>query len=310
MHASPHALDFDWRFERATVDSVCGALARSGRILALGAPTIAQCLERLGCDVTLVDRQPGQSLSKHVVADIDLLVDPMTGFDAAIVDPPWYLGHLQHWTAYAASCVGVGGTVLTSAWPAWTRPGAEEELNSAIALMSEWAKIRRLPIDPLYEMPRFERLAIEAACPGPLSFSPRTGILLELSVTRSPPALVPMERPEIWQRFVVDDYQLALRLSEPHTAFPRVLPHPEAAGWRWPFVSARAPGRSKIDLWSSDGEVARVHSPAAVASLLRRALSSGGPKDFEDAIKPLPDLLSWSIPRPPYRRLIEWQHRQ
>jgi hypothetical protein len=244
------------------------------------------------------------------VADIDLLAEPMKGFDVAIVDPPWYSDRLLHWASYAASCVGIGGTVLTTAWPAWTRPTAIEELDAIVSLVSQWAKVRRLSIEPLYEMPEFERLAIEASGHGHLSTSPRRGVLLELSVAHLPPPLMPTKRPEIWQRFVIDDYQLALRLTEQQATVPDLQSPPEALGWRWPFVSARAPGRSRIDLWSSDNEVACVHSAAAVSCMVRRALSSGGPAPFEQALSPMPALLAWSIPRPPYRRLIVWEHQQ
>jgi hypothetical protein len=310
MQTSPHPLDFDWRFEQATVDRLCSMLAGGKRVLALGAPSIARRLERISCDVMLLDRQPEFGLSRHIVADIDLLVHPISGFDTAIVDPPWYVDNLVHWTMYAASCVGPGGTVLSSAWPASARPGADDELNHAIATMSEWASVRQLPIHPEYEIPRFERLAIEVGGPGPLSVSPRKGILLELSVTRKPERLAPLARPEIWQRFVIDGYQLAIRLGGPEAMAPRIARHSASIGWRWPFVSARAPGRSEIGLWSSDGEVAVVSSVAAVAELLRRAISSDGREEFERALRPLPDLLSWNIPYPPYRSLLEWQHRQ
>jgi hypothetical protein len=310
MHIFPHPLDFDWRFERATIESLCRLLGGYQRVLALGAPSVAEALENLGFDVTLIDRQPERRVSKQVVADIDLLIEPRRGFDVAIVDPPWYSDQLLHWASYAASCVGPGGTVLATAWPSWTRPTAANDLGSVVALLSQWSEVQRSPIDPWYEIPRFERLAIEASNHGPLSASPRTGVLLELSVTHSPPPLAPIERPNIWQRFVINDYQLALRLTFQPVMVPKLYSSPQAIGWRWPFVSARAPGRSGIDLWSSDNEVACVHSAAGIESILRRALSTDGPEAFEQSLSPLPDLLAWSIPRPPYQRLITWQHQQ
>ena len=191
MHISPHPLDYDWRFEEPTIEGLCGMIADSGRVLALGAPSVAQRLERLGHDVTLVDRQPEGGVSSHVMADIDLLVEPMPGFDVAIVDPPWYPRNLLHWASYAASCVGAGGTVLASAWPASTRPWAEDELNAIIARISDWATVHQVAFEPSYEMPRFERLAIEVAGLGPLSASPRRGILLKISVKRQPQRLAP-----------------------------------------------------------------------------------------------------------------------
>jgi hypothetical protein len=306
---SPHPLDFDWRFDQSTIDRICSILPE-GKVLAVGAPSIARRLECLGRDVVLIDRQPRQGACRHLVSDIDLLVDPIPGFRAAIVDPPWYPASFIRWVTYAASCLNAGGTVLVSAWPPSTRPGAREELKEALARISEWAKVERAPLDPTYEVPRFEQLAIEAGGAGPLSVSPRTGILLELTVRRQPGQLMPLQGSEIWQRFVIDGYQLALRLGGSNIVRPGLVRHARAVGWRWPFVSARAPGRSEIDLWSSDGEVALVASAASTAQVLRRALSSGERSGFDRELELLPELLSWNIPSPPYRSLIEWTHQQ
>jgi hypothetical protein len=281
------------------------------RVLSLGAPTVARQLERLGCDVLLVDRQPELGVAKHLVADInDLLFKPIRGFEIAIVDPPWYRADFVQWVAYAASCVGPGGIVLASAWPESARPKAGDELNDAIRAMSDWTTVRRLPISSSYQLPRFERLAIEAGGPGPLSVSPRSGIMLEISVLREPVCRAAVHRREVWHRFVIDGYQLALRLSDVQTTCPRIMRHSKAVGWRWPFVSTRAPGRSEIDLWSSDGEVARVVSAATVAELLHRALVSRGRDEFERRLAVVPELLAWSIPHPPYQSFIEWRHQQ
>ena len=273
MHISPHPLDFDWRFTQATVDAICSMLSDRRRVLALGAPTVALQLEHLGRQVTLIDRQPKLGVSGHIVADIDLLASPLPGYDVAIVDPPWYLDSFVHWATYAASCVDVGGTVLVSAWPASARPGAEQQLGDAIRKLSSWAAVRQLSLVPRYKLPRFERLAIEAGGRGPLSVSPRQGVLLELLVVCKPAQVAPRYLPQVWQRFVIDGYQLALRLGGPNTVCPCIIPHTEAYGWHWPYVSARAPRRSEIDLWSSDGEVALVLSSDKIATLTRARLA-------------------------------------
>lgn len=310
MHTFPHALDFDWRFEEASVLQISNLVPRSARVLSLGAPTVASKIEERGGSVLLIDRRPDLSSANHIAEDIDLLSNPITGFNTAIVDPPWYQESLQHWAIYAGHCLGVGGRILFTAWPSSARPAASEELSTAIGEISQWAKVCELAIRVAYEVPRFEQAAIEASSGGPLSTSPRVGVLYEAIVERTPPRLLPLNRSHIWLRFVVDEYQLALRSNAQGGGLPSIARHPNAIDWKWPFVSRRAPGLADIDLWSSEGEVARVRFPAALADVLRSALAAGEEREFYRALQGLPDLQTWKIPRPPYRRLIEWAHRQ
>jgi hypothetical protein len=54
--------------------------------------------------------------------------------------------------------------------------------------------------------------------------------------------------------------------------------------------------------------VAQVGNPKLLISVLQEAIRAGSALGFEAALGPAPELISWKIPRPPYQRILEWQH--
>lgn len=304
---APHPLDFDWRYDAGTVEALLPLLEHK-KVLALGAPSVARRLQAQGTDVTLVDRQPAQGVDRHLPQAVEAFV-PAELYDAAIVDPPWYPDALERWAAVAAHAVGPGGLILASVWPETARPSAKLDLALATSDIGQWADVRRLDVPLAYVMPAFEERAIAASETAILAASPCCGVLLEIR-PRSLPERDAVPQGDTWHRFLLNDYQLALRVTDPDQDGLSVTPHPGAKGWHWPFVSARAPGRALIDLWSSAGEVAIVRAPAALLTRLRRAFSAPDPAAFADQLQAVPALLDWQIPRPPYGKYQEWQHRQ
>lgn len=283
-------------------------LSKSAPILALGTPSVARLLERKRIPVKLVDRQPLQGVRDHIVAAVEDFND--TGaFRTAIVDPPWYPEPFLSWSLIAGRAVGVGGSVFVSAWPDETRPTARCELKTLIEKISSWADVERDVAKLSYAEPLFERTARADEARSDLACSPLTGELIRLEVKTLPHRPNRVQREECWLRFTVNDYQLALRMDRP-TALRHITQIDNANGWHWPFVSARAPCREQIGLWSSSGEVAAIGAPQEVAETLRAAFLAPNPGFFETILAAIPELLSWQIPRPPYRRSIEWQHRQ
>lgn len=309
MIPAPHPLDFDWRFDSGTTKALGEMLRYQEPVLALGAPSVARYLESLGQAVTLVDRQPFQDVKTHIVADIFGFV-PATGFRAALVDPPWYPETLHHWVAAAAHAVGRGGTILVSIWPNWTRPTATEERDRLLTAFSTWATVRPWDLELSYDIPPFEASACHFSKVVGLSASPRRGDLLELSVHDLPIIPAPHRDSTTWRRFVLDEYQIAFREAPRLTGALRVAPHPQANGWHWPYVSARAPGRELIDVWSSNNEVAMLESPRRAIEAFRRGFLSENAEQFEQQLIELAPLLTWNIPRPPFRRAFEWLHQQ
>jgi hypothetical protein len=305
---SPHPLDFDWRYDDSTVHALATLLRKLPPIVLIGAPTVARLLEATGVDVTLVDRQPIQAVRRHIVCDAaDFIAD--REYRTALVDPPWYPAQLNSWSRAAARAVGAGGVVFVSVWPDATRPSAAAEVALALEGFSRWAHISRNAATLRYETPWFETVAREHGESIELSRSPLIGELVRLDIRTPPPVGLPVDAAEQWLRFTMDDYQLAIR-RRPSGGSIRMEPILSADGWHWPYVSARAPGIGQIDIWSSDSEVARLGSSERLIDAFRDALRAPDGDAFEQALIDVPALLSWRIPRPPYRRLIEWQHRQ
>lgn len=304
----PHALDFDWRFDQATAEQLARYLLDEGPVLTLGAPSVARMLEHAGVDVALVDRQPHQGVIRQFTCDISEFVADRP-YRTALVDPPWYPAQIMSWSRIAAHAVGVGGAVLVSIWPAATRPTAMSELSALFEDFSFWADILRTGDKVRYDTPLFEAVARRVGGDCSLSRSPLTGELVRLRINKLP-ALTPLPKSAyLWRRFIVDDYQLAIRCRKGNgcITFEQI---PTAHGWLWPFVSARAPDLNQIDLWSSAGEVAALGSPESTCEMLRRAFSSPNSHAFERMLADVPTLLEWRVPRPPYRRCTEWLHRQ
>jgi hypothetical protein len=230
-------------------------------------------------------------------------------YRTALVDPPWYPTQLKSWSEAAAKAVGAGGSVFVSVWPDVTRPSAAGEVAVTLDGFSQWAHIGRNAATLHYVTPRFETVARKHGQNSALSRSPLIGELVRLDVRGLPPVVPPQNAVDQWLRFTIDDYQLAIR-RRPGGGTINIEPVTSADGWYWPYVSARAPSISQIDLWSSDGEVARLESSERLIDMVRRAVRAPDGNTFEQALINVPALLSWRIPRPPYRRLIEWQHRQ
>ena len=71
---SPHPLDFDWRYDDATAQTLASLLQDSPPIVAIGAPTIARLLEATGVDVTLefFDRSESEKGSSVLMKNAEL----------------------------------------------------------------------------------------------------------------------------------------------------------------------------------------------------------------------------------------------
>lgn len=309
MQPESHPLDYDWRYTAETVVSLCEYLPSTDPVLAIGAPSVARHLEALNRDVTLIDRQPFQGASKQLQLEAGELVD-LPKHTAAIVDPPWYEADLFLWTAWAANLVGTDQTIIVSLWPHGTRPNDAAEFDRISSWLATWATVELLPFVPRYRRPPFEFAARRVSKNDFLASSPGEGRLLKLKVIRLPSLPRNDGATFRWVRFVADNYQLALKLNKSLIDLSRVHKHPNAEGWVWPYVSRRAPGREKIDLWSSHNEVALVENPNKLAIVLGRAFRTVDAPAFEAALVEYPELLGWDIPRPPYWRRSIWHHPQ
>jgi hypothetical protein len=308
--AEPHPLDSDWRFSQATIQRLLTIIPKSDPLLLIGTPSLARALEGSHRKVLLVDRQPVQGVSNHLAVEAGTVVLPRLEFSGAVIDPPWYPAAWRKWTAWAASAVGAGCEVTVSIWPEDTRPSAAIELSLLRDWLSQWADFEKLDFESRYDTPQFERIAHSVETPQSMGFSPRHGSLFRFRKRKeAPQEFFPLEKHR-WLRFLLNDYQLALRLGDSTDPGPGLHQVEGSNGWIWPFVSNRAPGRSSIDLWSSRNEVAKVHDPIMLAQVIKAALKSETKQRFDNALIHFPELLEWQIPRPPYERVAQWEHRQ
>lgn len=300
----PHPLDFDWRFERETINKLI-RLTNAHPILAVGTPQLARGLFAQGYAVQLVDRQPHLALLNAILLDIETAEPLDRSWMTAVLDPPWYPSVYRRWIGWAAQHIPAGGRILASLWPVDTRPTAKAERDELLEWASEWANCRIEPFTLRYEVPPFESIVRQMqGIPDPNAVW-RKGDLLELRVRERPPLPPPIIKTEVWHRFVWNDYQLALRIGEHAEGESSISMHPLAAGWNWPSYSQRAIGRALIDLWSSRNEVAIV----AGASLLKEELLifTDRQRFPEVGSRGLQQLLgNWQIPSLPFQRSYSW----
>src|SRR5437899_2262010 len=108
----PHPLDYDWRFTAETTARLANLIPRRSTCLAMGTPSVAQYLEQMGEDVTLVDRQPLQLVTRHRMLDpcTDPPIEPF--FSSVILDPPWYPKVFVRWLCWAANATSSDVTLL------------------------------------------------------------------------------------------------------------------------------------------------------------------------------------------------------
>jgi hypothetical protein len=258
--------------------------------------------------VTLVDRQPFQGVRNQLPIDVYSASPLRQAFDFAVIDPPWYPEALRYWLAWTAQAVRRNGIILAAVWPESTRPSAPMEYAELDQWVSTWGRLTLPGVALQYKIPIFEQVAGAHASRIPGSRSPGVGSLFEIQVIKRPELPFYRRKPGHWTRFVLNNYQLALRFSGATQAHRPLEKHPLANDWTWPFVSKRALGRTQIGLWSSENEVAVVNKSDAVSRIIRKAIKSRSRAEFELALSPLSELKEWDIPHPPYWRSAKWQH--
>jgi len=306
----PHILDYDWRYSPETISDLSELVRRSSRVLTLGTPSLARHLESCGHDVLLVDRQPFHAVRNHLQMEPGATEPNFEKRNIAVVDPPWYPIDAKLWIAWTAHGIEPPGKILVSLWPDTTRPTAAKEFEELRSWVSEWAEFEVLDIVPRYSTPPFESAALSASESPSTRLSPGYGRLVSIRARTLPSLLDYPESRNTWIRFVVDDYQLAVCLKGDRSLPGPVTQHPLAKNWIWPYVSKRAPQQDRINLWSSRNEVALLRDPHLAAETLQRALKTSDPEEFNSQLGEYSQLRDLSIPRPPYRRLLEWQHKQ
>ena len=298
--AAPHPLDFDWRFDDVTAESLCyrarDATRTGDMIVALGTPTVYMKAMQTLYNRTVVLHDSNASLHKlgtigdaGVVA-IDIAKDAVPLIEARhiVADPPWYPDYYALFLWWCSKIMAHNGTISLAMAPLNVRPGINGERDNL------WSFAEKLGMSLCsieegtlrYNTPLFERRALGAAGIGAIP-DWRVGSLATLRVVQ---ARVSTERPTIvgdrWDRVIVDKTDLRFRRVPATELDPRLIRVVE--GDTLDSVSARDPRRARAMIWTTLNRVYGCHNPA-LARRLAQTISKeeAGPELPVDCIEKL-----------------------
>lgn len=196
---APNPLASQWWFTVETVERLAklakdeSSDRRSAKLLAVGAPTVALQYSRLYGEATAVDidrdLKTVWSAAKALTIVIGDIYEPspslpVSEYDVAIVDPPWYPEDLEAFLSFAIRSVRVGGNIFCSLPPRMTRPTVVSERQTLLSTMMA-AGVEFVSLSPQateYYVPPFE-LAAYGDLPGFDGRPWRRGDLLHLRKT-------------------------------------------------------------------------------------------------------------------------------
>ncbi len=300
---SPHPLDYDWRFTKATrkalTERIVHDVGPNGHILALGCPTVcAQLLEGdyIGT-ITLIDNNPGlPSLSSeprylHLQADL-LDVSPAlcrTTADVVIADPPFYEGHIRGFLLTAALWSHPGTRVLVALPRVGARPTASRDVDATI----RWAgtvgldKVGRDPKAIRYESPGFERRAQAARGIHGVPYDWRTADLFHFQrntdevPTVAANVIADRER---WVETRIGSVRWRVRVADPQSELTtasfendRRLLRPLVDGDVLDSVSNRDPRRELANVWTDGNVIWHTDDPALLLTVLAAIANDDDP---------------------------------
>ena len=274
-----HPLDFDWRFTDESADLLAHELRRiGGRSLVIGAPTVWEHLARgvSTMQADLVERNPmqcdpGRARDVHKLFTLDICAVARlrmpTLYDACVFDPPWYIQDTKFWLAWALRNVAPGARIAFSLWPEDTRPTARIERDEMFRILEGLGSFELRERALRYQIPEFERRALGVTSQwrsGDLVWF-RSSASADVSHDFCP---IPVSG-STWFRFGVASKQIAIRAVQ-RPGGDEIAPLSPESGWFMKSVSRRDPMRDRVDLWTSDGFVARLTNPMRTIELLRR----------------------------------------
>ncbi|MEM6994665.1 MAG: hypothetical protein AAF721_29390, partial [Myxococcota bacterium] len=274
-----HPAHAEWYFNRECAGALAERFAGQS-LLCLGAPTVAAA-----AGGTAVDRDPallrsrfGAQLTAVVACDLgqtDAIPVP-AGFDAVVIDPPWYAPHPLRWLALGAAAVRPGGIVAMVVPGALHRPTAELERHAVVTAAAALGPTRVEPQAVHYDTPGFEALALRAASLAVPAVW-RAADLVVTEVMRPAAVMVPppVEVGAPAESIVIGE-QLVTLSSRERAGSPRLAPLPGTRDFRWDRISRRDPRVDDIDVWTSGSRVASVYGRPEVRRALL-AIAAGAP---------------------------------
>lgn len=274
-----HPLDFDWRFTPESTELLVDGLERVAQsCLVIGAPSVWTRLRGANSinQADLVERNP----TRHGEYDgcqagsrftMDICAAPRlrlaSTYDACLFDSPWYLQDTKYWLAWALRNVSPHATIAFSLWPEDTRPTAKDERNEIFHVLERIGRFELHEGILQYEAPEFERRALGVANQW------RSGDLVWFRRSDSkelPSDFCPRPVPaDAWFRFSVSSKQVAIR-AVIRPSPNGIAPLAPGYGWFMKSVSRRDRMRELVDIWTSDGFVARLGNPMQTIDHIRR----------------------------------------
>ncbi len=314
IRPDPHPLDFDWRFEPETLRDLINLIPSTGDVLSIGVPSVINEIQSRKQRVLLVDRHPIQNATEHLMLDPGVEEALNKEFTSILVDSPWYPEEFKRWINWGAQALNDDGVIYASIWPDETRPNAVQEKLNIFNWLKNWAEFEVIPNFFRYTTPNFEvqSLRSQNSHTSP-KLDWRTGDLLIIRPKLKQSLLDPIIKRSLWHRFIVNNYQLAVKVSKEDCVYPRVFTHESSNEWFWTSVSKRASGRDEIGLWSSENEVARTMGSKKILEVLRAHFGFTDENlhnvDSEEITSVLSTLEAWALPKKPFKRVLEWQHQ-
>ena len=316
LRPDPHPLDFDWRFDATTAESLSQRIPH-GRTLLMGCPSVAEALADSGREASLIDRQPLPDLSprvNHVRVDLrfDLARNNGRRFDTVVLDSPWYTDYLEPWLEQARRHAAPGGVIMFSLWPPETRLSASEEATQILELAASFGPTHIDRNALRYVTPKFE-LETASASGQILDDHWRRGDLVTVRVHDLADTIlkrpVHANRPKaIWRRYIFDKLQIAVRMSKgSHDQEPALISITK--GNVLPDVSRRLEIRHKIDLWTSCNIAFAAEGSRHFVEALDR-LAAGSLEGMNELSTKAYHILldNRVLGRGPFEKLHSWQH--
>jgi hypothetical protein len=264
-------VDFDWRFQKESAEHLFRTLLEFKSVVCIGTPTVFSLLSAARRTDILIDQNPyykrlfGSKNSRvfcSAIEDFDP-ADTEQQFEAALLDPPWYLEDYECWLQAAIPLLAIGGSLFIPVFPNLLRETVESDVFALMEKLVEIGQVSILPFKVRYETPTFEEQVLHKHGLPPLH-GWRSAHLLRVRVNRSKRSTsLRHVAKEKWDRFEFGRASVAVRSN--HLAS-------NSSKGRFFFldnVSNRDKSRRKITAVSSRNVATDFQDTALLLSTLR-----------------------------------------
>lgn len=274
----PHPIDYDWRFDHVTIETLTSMTRRFEHTLCVGTPTVFDSIARSHRQVTLVDRNPflakglsETAFTKLFLNEIESVALPSGKYDAAILDPPWYPAMYDSWLNKVIPAIKPGGTIFLILFQELTRPTASHELHVLLNRLDRLGAITIFPRAATYVTPNFELETLRRQCVPDL-YAWRQGDILQLDLPAAgksrPSDRWMLQKPQ-WRRFLLAGQVVATTIcSRDNGPFDYQDLESAESPFELTSVSDRNVSRRAVNIWTSRNRGARATGIERAATML------------------------------------------